>query len=97
MTTIGVAAALLVLTALGVMELRTSLSLIVFVGFVAAIVWYFFASKNAGNIDGTWVDGWNAETDPNPHWWHVIATGGVPKSPSTRHAPAPDSDTELPR
>ncbi len=92
--TIGAVAALVLLTAVDVVSLRTSLGFIVVVGFTAAIVWYFFASKNAGNLDGTWVDGWNAEADPNPSWWYPFVAGFVPKSPATRHVPAPDSDTE---
>lgn len=37
------------------------LSLAVLTGIVVGLIWWLFASKNAGKIDGTWVDGWQGE------------------------------------
>ena len=79
--TAGVVGVLVLLTALGALTVRTGLGLIVVAAAFAGVFWWAFASKRAGNIDNTWVDGW----DHDGHTKHMIALGedvdapGVPR------------------
>lgn len=40
---------------------RSALGVAVLVLATGAVAWWLFAAKNAGTIDGEWVDGWNHE------------------------------------
>lgn len=59
---IGLAIALISYVASG-FETQTLVGWLIVVALVLTPMWWLFASKKAGKIDGSWVDGWNDEGD----------------------------------
>ena len=81
--TFAVVAGLTLLVAVGLIETSTGLGFGALGLGTAAILWWLFASKKAGNIDGSWVDGWDLRHGTEQTtWWPLM--GFSPETSKTR-------------